>query len=182
MTEQPTLTTKRLILRPYTLSDAQEIQRLIGDRVVADTLLNVPYPYEDGMAEDWISKSESIFEEGKSVHFAITQREQEYLIGGIGLNNINHIYENAEMGYWIGKPYWGNGYCTEAARAVVKYGFDALGLSRIYAHHFTRNPTSGRVMQKVGMKHEGHLRQAVKRWDKFEDLETYGILKSEFRD
>jgi [ribosomal protein S5]-alanine N-acetyltransferase len=85
------------------------------------------------------------------------------------------------MGYWIGKQYWGHGYCTEAAGAVVKYGFDVLRLNRLYAIHFTRNPASGRVMQKISMKHEGHLRQDQKRWGKFEDLEIYGILKSEFK-
>jgi [ribosomal protein S5]-alanine N-acetyltransferase len=181
MKEQPTLITERLILRPYSLADAKEIQRLIGNREVSDTLLNVPHPYNDGVAEEWINKSNKEFEEGKSAHFAITHREQGYTIGGIGLEDINQTHENAEMGYWIGKPYWRNGYCTEAAFAVVKYGFEILGLNRICATHFTRNPVSGRVMQKIGMKHEGCLRQDKKRWGKFEDLEIYGILRSEFK-
>jgi ribosomal-protein-alanine N-acetyltransferase len=180
MMEQPVLTTQRLILRPYILSDAKEVQRLIGDRAVVDTLLNVPYPYEDGMAEEWIGKCEREFEEQQSVQFAITSIENGFLIGGIGLHDINQTHENAEMGYWIGKLYWSHGYCTEAAGAVVKYGFEILGLNRIYASHFTRNPASGRVMQKIGMKHEGHLRQDKKRWGVFEDFEIYGILLSEF--
>ena len=83
----------------------------------------------------------------------------------------------AELGYWIGKPYWGQGYCTEAARATLDFGFEQLGLNRIFAHHFARNPASGRVMQKIGMTREGRLRQHVKKWDAFEDLELYGILK-----
>ncbi len=179
LTEQPTLITQRLILRPYTLSDAKELQRLIGERVVANTLLNVPHPYEDGVAEEWISKHPKEFEEEKAVQFAITHREKGYLIGGVGLR-LDKIHENAEMGYWIGNPYWKNGYCTEAAGAVMKYGFEVLGLNRIIARHMTRNPSSGKVMQKIGMKHEGHLRQDKKRWGKFEDLEIYGILKSDY--
>ena len=180
MKEQPVLTTERLILRPYSLPDAKELQRLIGDYAVVDTLLTVPHPYLDGMAEDWTSKRQNIFEEGKGVSFAITHREQGYLLGCISLENINRTYESAEIGYWIGKPYWHKGYCTEAAGAVLKYGFEVLGLNRIFAVHMTRNPRSGRVMQKIGMKHEGQMRQVWKRWNKFEDVEMYAVLKSDY--
>jgi len=180
MGERPTLKTKRLILRPHTLDDAKELQRLIGDRAIADTTTNIPHPYEDGMAEEWISRRQESFERGTSVQFAITHREKGFLIGGIGLNNINKEHENAGLGYWIGKPYWNQGYCTEAARAVLKYGFEVMGLNRIHATHYTRNPASGRVMQKIGMKHEGTLRQHVKKWGKFEDCETYGILRIDY--
>jgi len=180
MKEQPVLTTERLILRSYFLSDAKDLQCLIGDYAVVDTLLTVPHPYLDGMAEDWISKRQNIFEEGKGVSFAITLREQGYLIGCISLENINRTYESAEIGYWIGKHYWRKGYCTEAAEAVVKYGFEVLGLNRIFAMHMTRNPRSGRVMQKIGLKHEGQMRQMWKRWNKFEDVEMYAVLKSEY--
>ncbi len=107
MKEQPVLTTERLILRPYSLSDAKELQRLIGDRAVSGTLLNVPYPYIDGMAEDWINKRPGEYEEDKTIQFAITFRKREFLIGGIALLDINRTHENAEMAYWIGKQYWG---------------------------------------------------------------------------
>jgi len=178
--DQPTLTTERLILRPYSLSDAKELQRLIGDYAVVDTLLTVPHPYLDGMAEDWISKRQNVFGEGKGVSFAITLREQGFLIGCISLENINRTYESAEIGYWIGKPYWRKGYCTEAAEDVLKYGFEVLGLNRIFAMHMTRNPRSGKVMQKIGMKHEGHMRQYARKSGRFEDGEIYAILKSEY--
>jgi len=180
MKEQPVLTTERLILHPFSLSDAKNMQCLISDYAVVDTLLTVPHPYLEGMAEDWISKRQNVFEEGKGVNFAITLREQGYLIGCISLENINRTYESAEIGYWIGKPYWRKGYCTEAAEAVLRYGFQVLGLNRVYATHMTRNPRSGRVMQKIGMKHEGQMRQAWKRWNKFEDVEMYAVLKSEY--
>jgi RimJ/RimL family protein N-acetyltransferase len=179
MKEQPVLTTERLILRPFFLSDAKDMQCLISDYAVVDTLLTVPHPYLDGMAEDWISKRQNVFEEGKGVSFVITHREQGYLIGCISLENINRTYESAEIGYWIGKPYWRKGYCTEAAEAVLRYGFQTLGLNRIFAMHMTRNPRSGRVMQKIGMKHEGQMRQMWKRWNKFEDVEMYAVFKSE---
>jgi ribosomal-protein-alanine N-acetyltransferase len=179
MAERPTIETERLILRPYTLDDAPELQRLIGDKDIAATTLNIPHPYEDGMAEEWIGRHQERFDKGEGLSFAITHREEGFFIGGIGLN-VNREYESAELGYWVGKPYWNNGYCTEAARAVVRYGFEVLGLNRIHATHMTRNPASGRVMQKTGMKHEGCLRQHIKKWGKFEDIEGYGIVRSEY--
>jgi ribosomal-protein-alanine N-acetyltransferase len=106
------------------------------------------------MAEEWISTHQEKFERGELVNFAIVLRNDDMLIGAIGLV-INQQHENAELGYWIGKPYWGNGYCTEAAKAVLHYGFTVLGLNRIYASHMSRNPASGRVMEKIGMKYEG---------------------------
>ncbi|NEP60397.1 MAG: GNAT family N-acetyltransferase, partial [Symploca sp. SIO2G7] len=88
---------------------------------------------------------------------------------------------NAELGYWIGVLYWSKGYCTEAAKAVVQYGFEVIGLHRIQAAHFPHNPASGRVMQKIGMSYEGYRRQHILKWGKFEDLELYGILKSDWQ-
>jgi ribosomal-protein-alanine N-acetyltransferase len=180
MNQQPTIKTERLILRPYSLQDASELQKLIGDRDVVSTMTNVPHPYEDGMAEEWIGGRQESFEKGKTVDFAIIHRQEGLLIGGVSLNDIDQQSEHAEIGYWIGKPYWRNGYGTEAARAIVNYGFEALGLNRINGRHFRRNPASGRILQKIGMKHEGCQRQAFKKWDKFEDWELYGILKSEY--
>lgn len=180
MTEHPTIKTERLILRPFTLADAPEVQRLVGERDIASTTMHIPHPYEDGMAEEWIAAYQERFDRGEQVRFAITHREQDYLIGAIDLFAIDSQHDKAELGYWIGKPYWNQGYCTEAASALLKYGFETLELNRIYATHFSRNPASGRVMQKVGMKHEGCLRQYAKKWGIYEDFETYGILRSEY--
>ena len=93
---------------------------------------------------------------------------------------INQQYASAELGYWIGQSFWRQGYCTEAARAVLGYGFELLELNRVYASYLTRNPASGRVMQKIGMAYEGCLRQHIKKWDVFEDLALYGILRSDW--
>ena len=141
---RPTLETSRLTLRPFDLADAADVQRLAGAKEVASTTLTVPHPYEDGMAEAWIGAHQETFEKGKDVTFAITLEKNGALIGAISLNSINREHQRAEIGYWIGVPYWNRGYCTEAARAVVRYGFEVLALERIYAHHFRRNPASGR--------------------------------------
>ncbi len=174
----PELQTERLILRPFTPTDAADVQRLAGDRDIASTTLNLPHPYENGVAETWISGHREKFEQGTCVALAVTLRDDGALVGAISLT-VNKAHERAELGYWVGKPYWNRGYCTEAARAFLRYGFEQLHLNRIDAHHLRRNPSSGRVMQKLGMKYEGCLRHHVKRWGEFEDLECYGILRAD---
>jgi RimJ/RimL family protein N-acetyltransferase len=179
MKDQPTLQTKRLLLRPFVPEDAPDVQLLAGDREIAATTLNIPHPYDDGLAEQWISSHRRNFEEGMQVTYAIISREDDQLVGAISLA-INKRHERAEMGYWVGKPYWNNGYCTEAAEAILRFGFEDLQLHRIYACHFSRNPASGKIMQKIGMKYEGCLRQEAKKWGAFEDIKIYGILISEY--
>ncbi len=164
------------------MEDAKDVQRLAGDVSIAKTTLTIPYPYEDGIAEEWIGTHQKDYEEGTQVVFAIVSREENELTGAIGLSSIKQEFENAEMGYWIGVEFWNKGYCTEAARAVLKYGFEELELNRIHAHHFGSNPVSGKIMQKLGMTYEGTMRQHIKKWNKFEDAVFYGILRSEFLD
>ncbi len=154
------------------------VKELAGAWEVADTTAHIPHPYEDGAAEMWISSHQKEFDDGDGVTLAITRSADHELLGAISLS-IHQTYQLAEMGYWIGKPYWQQGYCTEAARAMLGYAFETLGLNRVQAHHLTRNPASGRVMQKIGMTFEGVLRQAIYRWDRFDDLAVYSILRSE---
>ncbi len=180
MSMPPTLYTERLILRPFNPNDAARVQELTGEKAIASTTFNIPHPYEDGMAEAWIGTHTEAFEKGESVAFAIVLKHENILIGAVGLE-MNTAHDRAEMGYWIGVPYWNNGYMTEAARAVLEYGFIERKLNRIYASHFSRNPASGKVMRKLHMTHEASFRKHIKKWDKYEDLEVHGILKNEFR-
>jgi RimJ/RimL family protein N-acetyltransferase len=174
----PQLVTERLLIRGIALADAPRIQSLAGDRDVASTTLRIPHPYEDGMAEAWIATHPRLLEEGTSLPLAIVLAQTQDFIGVIGLD-FNVPDDRAELGYWIGKPYWGRGYGTEAARAVVQYAFEELQLNKIVAHHFARNPASGRVMEKLGMKREGYLRRHIKKWGQFEDEVAYGLLREE---
>jgi len=112
------------------------------------------------------------------LRLGIRLRQDGKLCGGLGLHP-QPQHRTAELGYWIGVPYWRKGYATEASSAVVRYGFERLNLNRIFAHHFKRNPASGRVLQKIGMRHEGCLRQAVIKWGEYIDLEMYAILREE---
>ncbi len=175
---QPLLETPRLLLRPFTLTDASDVQRLAGALEIADTTLNMPHPYADGMAEDWIGGHAARFAAGEAATFAVSAWDGGWLMGSIGLI-ITPRHHRAELGYWLGVPFWNQGYMTEAARAVVEYAFGTLGLHKITASHFVRNPASGRVMEKIGMTREGILRQHVTKNDGFEDLVVYGLLSLE---
>ena len=175
----PDLVTERLLLRPFTLADASRVQRLAGERVIAEFTLNIPHPYQAGMAEEWILSHPGNFLAGKSATFAITLAGERLLIGAIGLQ-CEERHHRAEMGYWMGTPYWNRGYCTEAASAVLHYAFETRGIHRVVASHLARNPASGRVMRKIGMRQEGYLREHVLKWDRYEDLVLYGILREDW--
>jgi ribosomal-protein-alanine N-acetyltransferase len=179
MKELPALSAPRLVLRPFEPADAHDVQRLAGDRAIADTTRDIPHPYADGMAEEWIGTHRSAFEAGEAAVFAVVLRETAELTGAIGLT-ISRRFDNAELGYWIGRPYWGRGYCTEAATAILDYAFRDLGLHRVYASHLARNPASGRIMEKLGMTREGLRRQHVSKWGQYEDLVDFGILRDEW--
>ncbi|HEX5725958.1 MAG TPA: GNAT family N-acetyltransferase, partial [Longimicrobiaceae bacterium] len=155
---QPPLHTERLVLRPFTPDDAPDVHRLVAEREIAATTLNIPHPYLDGMAAEWISRHPGDFERGEGAVFAVTLRDGGELAGAVGFT-VARVHRQAELGYWIGRPYWGRGYATEAARAALRWAFAALDLHRVVAHHMTRNPASGAVLRKLGMRHEGTLRQ-----------------------
>lgn len=177
--QQPMIDTARLILRPFTLADASTVQRLAGAHEVADTTLNIPHPYPEGAAEQWIATHAENFNAGDSTTFAIVLRATAELCGAIGLD-ISRRHRRAELACWIGVPYWNQGYATEAATALLTYGFTVLQLNRIHARHVTRNPASGRVMQKIGITFEGIQREHFHKGDRFEDVANYGILRHEW--
>jgi len=176
----PTIQLERLLLRPFSLDDAKVVQELAGDKYVAEMTLNIPYPYEDGMAEEWIKTHIDNFNEDRTLTLAIVHQEEKYLIGTISIG-LNKKFAHGELAYWIGRKYKNKGYCTEAANGIVKYAFEEMKLNRIYARHLGKNPASGKVMKKIGMKYEGLLRQHVRKWGEYEDLVHYGLLKDEYR-
>ena len=171
------LETPRLILRPLRMEDAGRIEALAGASEVAATTLRIPHPYPSGAAEAFIQSFDE--PDGRDLGFGMALREDDGVIGIIGLH-LSLEHEHAELGYWVGVPFWGKGYCTEAAAEVIRHGFAELRLHRIYAHYFANNPASGRVMEKLGMRFEGTFRQHIKKWGSFVDLHCYGILRDEW--
>ena len=180
MKTAPTLYTERLILRSFTLEDAADVQRLANDPYVASTTDVMERPCEDETAEEWIQWCHKEFEKGAIANFAVTVGTNEALIGAVGLTFRLHLpYKDASLGYWIGKPYWNRGYATEAAKALIAYGFREHDLDLIYADYAKRNPASGRVMQKIGMRYAYDLPKDTED-DSSEDMIRYKIKKSEF--
>lgn len=152
MSRQPDIYTSRLKLVQFIMEDANSIQTLAGNYNVAKQTLNIPHPYEDGMAEDWISNHQNAWDERQAITYAIFLKDSNKLIGAVGLVGVKG--DEGGMGYWIGEPYWKKGYATEATKALIHFCFGTLALKRIEAEHLVSNPASGRVMQKAGMNYK----------------------------
>jgi [ribosomal protein S5]-alanine N-acetyltransferase len=180
MTDQPILETPRLVLRPLRLEDAPVVTRLAGRREIADTTIVIPHPYLEEHAREFIRSHIGPDGTNKEAVFAVTLKADGQLIGVIGLSEIDPDHSKAEMGFWVAVECWGKGYATEAASAALRFGFATLHLNRIYAHHMVRNPASGRVLEKIGMKREGLLRQRLRKWGVFEDVVLLAILRGEW--
>lgn len=178
MKHPPNLETERLVLRPFQISDAPGVKELAGAHEIYRPTLAIPHPYEDGMAETWIASHALRFQGGEGVDLAVTLKADGLLIGAIGLS-ANPKHQRAELGYWIGVPYWGNGYCTEAAIAVIRFGFEVLNLHKITSMHMEWNQASGRVMQKAGMRKEGTLIDHVTKDGRYHTMVVYSIINPE---
>jgi ribosomal-protein-alanine N-acetyltransferase len=178
LTELPTLETKRLLLRPFAMSDAPAVQILAAARQVADTTLNIPHPYPEDGASTWIASHPANIENGQYT-FAVVRKQDQVLVGAMGIAT-NSTHNKGELGYWVGLPYWNQGFATEAAQRIVHWGFEVLELNRIFARYLVRNPASARVMQKAGLKHEGIFRQDVLKWDVYEDIGLCGLIRAEY--
>ncbi|WP_245926536.1 GNAT family N-acetyltransferase [Methanospirillum lacunae] len=176
----PILKTTRLVLRKFLYEEACIVKELAGSEEVAHGCINIPHPYMPGLAEIWIASHEIWYSEGSQVVFAVTRKEDGWIIGAVGLT-LEPEHARAELGYWIGFPFWNHGYATEAAEAVITYAFDELLLHRITASHFVRNLASGRVLEKLGMKKEGLLREHLLKDGIREDVIIRGILRSDGR-
>jgi len=175
MTSLPTLETARLRIRPYSEADIEELLPLIGAREVAATTLRIAHPYTEQDARDFLK----LTKEPDKIWLAITLKSDGRQIGGIGLR-VDPQHHHAELGYWLGVAFWGKGYATEAAQEMLRYGFEDLGLHRIFASHFKHNPASGKILRKLGMRYEGCQREHLHKWDQFVDLELYGLLRQEW--
>lgn len=182
MSATPTLRTARLVLGAFDPDDAPALQRLAGARDIADTTLAIPHPYELDHAFAWINQQRREAVRGRATNFAIRLAHSGALIGCVGLRDIDVEHLQAELGFWIGREWWGNGYAREAAAATIQFGFDTLGLNRICAHHMARNPSAGRVLLVAGMQREGLLRQRVRKWGAYEDVVLYAILRDDLNE
>ena len=138
------LESERLFLRPPRPSDIQSMTVWLSDFAVARMTARVPHPYGESNAEAFVAA-------GSRHRFVIEHKQGGIFLGMAGL----HPDDDCEFGYWLGKPFWGQGYATEAARRLAQYAFDELGLESLHAGWFYDNPASGHVLAKLGARHNG---------------------------
>jgi ribosomal-protein-alanine N-acetyltransferase len=178
MTESTELQTKRLLLRPYRLTDVDDVLAYANDEDW-QRFLPVPYPYERVHAEQFVARA-FIADWSSRPVFEITF--EGTVIGGINLR-IMSDRNVAEMGYSVAKAHWSKGIATESARAVIKWGFEACSLAKIVATANIDNERSWHVMERVGMTREGVLRSG-RPHEHDPELRTdsvyYGILRGEW--
>ena len=142
------LETERLLLRPPQAADIGSFVPLLNDYDVSKNLSRVPHPYTEDDACAYVVRCADERASGSDYGFLILRRADRALVGGCGV----HPARGFEMGYWIGKPYWGQGYATEAARRVVRFAFGELNAARVVAGWFGDNPASGRVLEKLAFR------------------------------
>ena len=153
---------------------------LLAEPAIAEMTLSIPYPYRTADAAGWLDSAGQGFADRAQYVFAVEQRATGEFMGGIELT-LRPRFDRAEAGYWLGRPFWGQGFATEALRALLGFGFDTLALPKIVATHLTKNPASGRVMQKAGMRWQAALPRHVKRDGHYHDLIQYQLLRTDYQ-
>lgn len=176
----PTFETKRLVIRPYVKTDADKVEPLAGNPKVAETTVAIPHPYPKGLAASWISKHEKKAIEIGSYTFAVVLKSTSELLGTLTFR-VDIDDNKAELGYWFGVPYWGNGYCTEAARRIIEFGFNELKLNKIWASVMTKNPASMKILTKLDFEKEGVFKQDIMKSGNYEDMVYYGLLRQNYQ-
>lgn len=179
MSDLPTILTPRLRLRALRESDLPRLAELADTPEIYRCTLRIPSPYRLEHAEQFMRIQQSAWAKGEAMILAIALRDSDEVVGAIGLE-IHRPMDRAELGFWLGVPYWNRGFTTEAAGAMLGYGFGHLHLNRIFAGHLAGNDASARVQQKIGMKHEGVLRGALKKDGVYRDNVIYAVLREEF--
>jgi RimJ/RimL family protein N-acetyltransferase len=174
------IVTKRLILRRYTYGDIPDVLELASCPSFAG-LISENTQVTEEVVREYIDRQISYqpFEKDKVFELAVERKEDGRVIGLLGMIRRDHL--QAEVGWGLGVEYRGQGYATEAASALIDYGFGSLGLHRIYADTSSDNMASWRVMERLGMRREGLLRGSVYKEGKWLDTIIYGMLEDEWR-
>jgi ribosomal-protein-alanine N-acetyltransferase len=175
--ERTELRTERLLLRPWRFSDLEDAFANASDPEWARYLWRVPQPYTHRDAEEFIARAVADGWNGQAL-FAV--EFEGHAVGGVRLGIVDSAGMTGSIGYNVSPLHWGKGIATEAVDAVLRYGFETLKLQRIFATADARNLASIRIMQKVGMRHEGTLRRHRYYRGEHADEVHYGILAEEY--
>jgi RimJ/RimL family protein N-acetyltransferase len=170
----PRLETPRLVLDVLTQADARALRELAGHPEIAATTFRVPHPYTAEDAAQYIEEGAALYARGDGVVLAV--RREGRLAGSVSLA-VKRMHQRGELGFFIGRADWGQGYATEAVRAVLAFGFGHFALEKVAGHHFAGNVASGRVLEKAGLAREGYHPHHVKKGGGFLDLVSYGLTR-----
>ena len=178
-------------LRAFASDDATAVARLAGDRAIADTMISVPHPLDVVGAAALLAGYAGEEARGAARYFAVCwpapgeSPDGAVLVGGVSLRHVDAEHRQAELSFWVGRPWWGRGLAPAAAVAALQLAFDdgpgGLGLNRVEAYHMVRNAGSARVLARLGFQREGVLRQRVWKWGRPEDVVAYALLRAEYQ-
>jgi RimJ/RimL family protein N-acetyltransferase len=176
------IVTEKLILRPPTLKDADDIAQNANHIEVSRYLALVPYPYSVKDARNFIKLCRKKAKENP-YNFGITLKHSGKLVGMIGFTGLDKFSGKTEVGYWLGKKYWRQGITAEALKAMVKFAFHKLKLVRLQADAFVENKASANLLKKIGFKKEGLKRKSAraKSTGKWHDTYVFGLLRSDVK-
>jgi ribosomal-protein-alanine N-acetyltransferase len=165
-------------LSEFRSSDKPALIQHLNDPDIYHRTLRIPFPYTDATADEWLALVAKITQQqGRPVHFAIRNAD-DALVGGCGFDGFQvGKSHRAEVGYWLAKPYWGQGIMTAVVQQLCHHAFDEFGLVKITAHVFSHNPASARVLEKCGFQQEGFLRKHFLKDGQFIDARLFALLR-----
>jgi len=177
--ELPSLETERLFLRKLTIEDLEDIFAYGSDEEVSKYVTwDTHQKIED--SKSFLDFALGRYNDRKVAPWGIEYKENQRLVGTIDFVWWKPGHRTAEIGYVLSRDYWGKGIMTEAAKEIIQYGFEQMGLVRIQAKCFEENVPSARVMEKIGMSFEGIMRKEMFVKGKHQDLKLYSILKEDY--
>ena len=170
----------RLYLRPFGDADTGALAALAGDPAIADTMISIPHPLDETGAAHLISRYVAETAERRAYHAAVCRMEDDRLVAAVALRDLDVEHRQAELSFWVGRPWWGYGYASEAGALALAAAFGELALNRVAAYHMVRNAASGSVLLKLGFRPEGLLRERVYKDGRYEDVIPYALLRREY--
>jgi RimJ/RimL family protein N-acetyltransferase len=174
--------TERLRMRAHRDDDLADLVALAGNWEIARWTRTIPHPYSETDGCQWIARVQQDHATGHPRTFAIALKETDRLIGGVGLDgSTGDGSDEPALGYWLGQPYWGNGYTREAAAAVIGYGFRTLGLKTIRAYTDPDNMASQKVLRHCGLKRVGEIELLTPTHHGARRAPLFRISRPEFR-
>jgi [ribosomal protein S5]-alanine N-acetyltransferase len=176
----PTLQTARLLLRPFAETDSEAIYALQSNARVLRYWDSPPWT-DRARAQAFIAACWQMEQDGSGARFAIETLQTRAFVGWCSMFRWNPVYRSLGIGYCLGEPAWGNGYATEAVRAMLHWAYDALDLNRVEAELDTRNAASARVLEKLGFEREGLRREDCVVAGEVSDSWIYGLLRRDWK-